>query len=234
MRNSIACVLVLFCSFAYSQKKVSADVEIKQVTKGKVVTVKKSIYYQTSGRLVVHFTVPEEYFVITNSFGEAKVYIPSRNEATVFKDSSFSSKNELLYYFLTNKVDDLGLKGLGFTLASTKADGKIIVKTYLSNKKEHQNAPKIEMAYENNLPIYCAYFNPKGEIIRKIYYSNYAYYAQFVLPTRITDISYHSPNDSIVKREIYSNIQIDGNNSLFEYEIPASAKFIETTGKTKK
>jgi len=233
MKNILFVLFVLFCSVSYSQKKVSADVEIKQVVKGKVVTIKKTIYYQSSGKLLVHFTVPEEYFVITNSFGETKTYIPSRNEVAIFNDPYFSSENELLYYFLSNKIDDLGLKDLGFTVVSTKMDGKTLVKTYSSNKKEYQNV-KVEMAYENHLPVFCAYFNKKGEIMRKIYYSNYVYYPQFVMPSRITEISYNSPTDSIVKREIYSNIQIDVNNALFDYEVPASAKLVEMPKKPKK
>ena len=236
MKNVFFVLFIFLTSFSYSQRNVSADVEIKQVAKGKVFTIKKSIYYQSSGKLVVHFTVPEEYFIVTNSFGETKAYIPSKNEVTVFNDKTFSSENELLYYFFSNKIDDLGLKELGFTVTSIRTDNDNIVKTYTSDKNEYKNISKIEMVYENYLPVYCAYFNPKGEITRKIYYSNYSHYSQLTLPTRITEIVYNSPVDSIVKREIYSNIKLNNatNNTLFEYEVPASAKFITTPNNVKK
>lgn len=220
-------ILLLFPVFIHAQKKISADVEIKKVYKGKVITIKKEVYYQSNGKMIIHFSSPEEYYMITNVLGEAKIYIPSRNEVMLINDAFLSSEGELMYYFMANKIEDLGLKNLGFSLFKTETSGKNIIRTYIPNNPK-SGYSKIELVHENYLPIYCAYYDTKNKITQKIYYSNYQKLSSIILPTRITEIAYMSGNDSTINRMIYSNIKSDKNatSSNFDFEIPKNAKVV--------
>lgn len=220
-------ILISLSLSSYSQKRISASVEIKQVKNKKVIIIKKDIYYQSNGDFVVHFTKPQEYYVVTNSLGEAKAYMPQRNEVAIINDPYFSSKNELLYNFLSSNYEDFGLLEMGFKLKNQRKEGSKIIKTYITDNNDFKDISKIEMIYEKNLPIYSAYFDNK-EIKRKIYYSKYINFNTFTLPTQITEISFETPTDSTVKREVYSNIDVDNfiRNPLFEYKIPTSAKLV--------
>ena len=225
LKQSLFILFLLLSLSSFSQKRISANVEIKQVKNKKAITIKKDIFYQSNGNFVVHFTKPQEYYVVTNSLGEAKAYMPQSNEVLVMNDKSFSSQNELLYSFLSNDYQDFGLQKLGFKLKSQKKEGMKIIKTFVTDKKEFKDIAKIEIVFEKNLPIYSAYYNSKG-VTRKTYFNKYMHLSQFTFPTQITEISYDSPSDSTVKREVYSNIKVDqlSGNALFDYKIPASAK----------
>ena len=220
-------ILFVFPLTFYGQKKVYAEVEVKKISNGKLMTVKKEIYYNANGKMIVRFTHPEESYLITNIFGEAKVYNPKVNEVMLVNDDFFSSKSELLYYFLSNKVDDLGLKSLGYSLHGTKTEGTNIVRTYLPDNPK-SNFSKVEMVHENHLPIYCAYYNTKNKITQKIYYSDYQNVSSFFFPSRITEISYIE-KDSIISRMIYSNIKIDNKATSpnFDFTIPSNAKIVQ-------
>lgn len=211
-----------------AQQKIRADVQTKVLSKGKSITVEKSIFYQTNGAMVVHYAKPQEYFMLTNSLGEAKIYMPSRNEVMVMNDKIFSSQNELIYVFLSNAYLDLGLSDLGFQLKGQEQKGKRLIKTFTTNRKDLKNVGKIELAFEAGLPICCIYYDSKNNITRKIYYSAYSYQKQFTLPTRITEISYTAEKDSVVRRELYSNIQTANFSqpTFFDYTIPNSAKLV--------
>ncbi|MCK9162958.1 MAG: hypothetical protein M0O93_01245 [Bacteroidales bacterium] len=232
LKQSFFIVIIFISLSSLAQKRISASVEIKQVKNKKVITIKKDIFYQSNGNFVVHMTKPQEYYVVTNSLGEAKAYMPQTNEVLIINDPFFSSQNELLYSFLSNDFQDFGLQKIGFKLKSQKKEGTKIIKTFITDKKEIKDISKIEMVYEKNLPIYSAYYKQK-EITRKIYYNKYMHFKMFTFPTQITEISYDSPSDSTVKREVYSNIKVDEfiKNSLFDYKIPASAKLVSPFSK---
>lgn len=225
LKQSVLIFFILLSIFSFSQKHISANVEIKQVRNKKMITIEKEIFYQSNGNFVVHFTKPQEYFVISNSLGEAKAYMPQTNEVVIINDPFFSSQNELLYSFLSNDYQDFGLTKLGFKIKTQKKEGEKVIKTYITDKKEFENISKIEIVYEKNLPIYSAYYNNK-DIKRKIYYNKYIHLNHFTFPSQITEISYDSPSDSTTKREVYSNIKVDNliKNPLFDYKIPSSAK----------
>ena len=71
---------IVLCGSAVAQSRLSADVTVRQVHKGKAMRVEKQVFYSSNGNLVVHFTKPQEYYMITNRLGETSVYQPKVNE----------------------------------------------------------------------------------------------------------------------------------------------------------
>lgn len=225
----LSLALLIFAPITLSaQRKVVADVEVKQVAKGKVTTITKSVYCANNGRLVVHFHKPEDYYVVTNLKGETRLYMPKTNEVYSDNSDAMSSKDELMLLFMNGRVDDLGLGMYGYKLQSTVNEEGHIKKTYVSDSKA--NAPKVEIVFENFLPIYMAYLDGAGRITSKSYFTKYETSGRFHFPTRHTTITYVA-KDSTVTRTVYSNIRVDQEDPGFNFEIPSNAKSVTLKSK---
>jgi hypothetical protein len=192
-------------------------------------TIEADCYYSaTKGVFVSHYYEPKEFIKKTNRKGEMQIYFPEDNKVSIRQDFYFSSENELLHYFVNNLIEDLGLRKEGFELTNTQYEEKYLVTTW-SAPPDIKAVRKVEIVFENMRPIYSAYFNNSNEIIRKIYYSQYFTGINFVLPKKITEISYNSPTDSIIRRTIFSDIKQNNqvNTYYLNYEIPDDAKIIK-------
>ncbi|MCL2417380.1 MAG: hypothetical protein FWD02_05540 [Bacteroidales bacterium] len=208
---------------------MSVDAEVRRVQGGQAVTVKKSIFFSPNGRMVVHFTHPEEYFLITNRFGEARIFNPQTNEVMVINDRSLSSDVIPLFYFLNNQTTDLGLRDLGFTLTNTRRDGNFLIRTFTPPAQLRANLSRVEIVHENHLPIFVAHYNTNNQIVRRMFFSNYERFNALSLPQRITEITNISPTDSIVSRLLYSNIKVgaDATSPKFNFTIPSDARVVD-------
>jgi hypothetical protein len=216
-------------SFNSDSRRISVTMESKRLHKGKVVTVKADIFFKyTEGILIMHYSYPNDYVFMTNTKGEVKVYYPDKNEVMVQQNQMFSSDNDALYFFLSNKLNDLGLKESGYKLQSTKFENGLTVSSWLPPAMLLNKISRVQLAHENYLPIYSAYYNAANRPLRKVYFSNYYVANQAAIPQRITEIEYLPNGDSVISRKIYSNINFDGQarSSYFDFKIPANAKLL--------
>lgn len=166
-----------------------------------------------------------EYVLINNAAGEARIYLPNTNQVMMDNSGSSTSRDELLTLCLMGRLDDLGLGLYGYTAgaAETVEDG-LLKRTFTT--KNQGLAPKVEIVYENYLPIYCAYYNAEGAVITKTYLSKYQRVGRVPVPCRNTTISYVAKGDSTIVRTIYSNLQADPADGMFDYTIPEGAQEI--------
>ncbi len=220
----------------YGQNRLSADVTIRQVHKGKAMRVEKQVYYNMNGNLVVHYTYPQEYYWVTNSLGESSVYQPKVNEVMVVNDRSMSSEAEYFVQFLSPDYADLGLTRNGFALKGVEREGDNVVKTFLPTNINEKSVKKVVVVCRDGRPIYCAIYGPDDHITRKVYYSKYVTFPKLTFPTSITQISYNAVGDSIIKKEEYKNIKTKdfAPGALFDYKVPAGAKRVNPYGVNKK
>lgn len=225
-RGLLSFFFLLLCGAAVAQNRLSADVTIRQVHKGKSLRVEKQLFYSNNGNLVVHFTYPQEYYMITNRLGETSVYQPATNEVMQVNDQSISSETELITVFLSPSYADLGLTKLGFVLAKVEQDGKDQVKTFTPTHIEDKMFKKVVVVCRDGNPIYCAFYGTSDQIIKKTYYSHYVDLSALSFPTLVTQISYGNAGDSIIKREEYHNIRTKdfAPGALFDYRVPAGAR----------
>jgi hypothetical protein len=203
--------------------------ESQKAIKGKIIRVKADIYYAyNEGKMVTHYIYPEEYFLVSNILGEVQVYKPSTNEVTIQQNDIFSIQNDILYYFVFNKLADMGLKDLNFTLDKTRIENGLMISDWIPPVFLMDRISRIEMVHERYLPIYSAYYNAKKEIIKKIYYYDYLEKSNFVLPQRVAEIEYLENGDSIVSRKIYSETRFDkeATSEYFDFKIPANARLM--------
>ena len=224
----LAAAILLVPAGASAQRRVSAGVEVKQAAAGKVATVTKRVHCSSDGRAVIHFLKPQDYIVVTNVKGETRMYIPSTNEVIVDNSAAMTSQDELISLFMSGRSEDLGLGLYGYRLQSTAREDGLVKKTFVTDKPG--DIPKVEIVYENFLPIYCGFIDASGRTVTKTYYSQYVPAGRLLLPTRTTSITYTSQKDSSVMRTIYSDIRVDDDDPMYGFEIPANAKVVSSQG----
>ena len=217
-----------------AQRRVSAGMEVKTLYGGKVTTVASKVYCSSSGRLVQVFESPEQYYTITNPDGEFKIYYPGTNEVYSERKEDFSDRDNVLYLFLSGRGDDMGLGLYGYKLAGTvREEGGIVKRTYIPSGPG-KGVAKVELVQENYLPIYLAYYNGGGAVVSKVYLSSYSRLGNMMLPLRVTSVQYTSKKDSTLVRTIYSDVKVDGQDPMFDFQVPAGAKPVKNVSTGRK
>lgn len=191
------------------------------------------MFYNANGNLVVHFTYPQQYYVITNRLGETTLYQPEANEVIQLNDQSITSEDEMIAIFMTPNYSDLGLTKLGFVLHKVERKGQDQISTYLPTTSNDKGIQKATIVCRGGNPIYCAFYDHDGLLTRKTYYSRYQDFAALTLPTLVTQIAYDGTGDSVIKREEYHNIRTSNfaADALFDFSIPANAKRVNPATK---
>ena len=145
-------------------------------------------------------------------------------DGTAERREDYSDRDDLLYLFLSGRGDDLGLGLYGYKLSSTtREDGGLVKRTYLPTVPG-KGVSKVELVQENFLPIYLAYYNDGGEVVSRLYLSSYERFSNLMLPLRMTSVQYTSKRDSSLTRTIYSNVKVDGQDPMFDFQVPSGAK----------
>jgi outer membrane lipoprotein-sorting protein len=231
IKNNYPLVLLTLLVLTLSAKgqgytgKVIVNSQHQIYKKGQTFTILSQLLYNGDTRnITCHYTSPSEFYKSTNSMGEIVVYLPQKNEVSYTQNSQFSSNNELLYYFINNKTQDLGLVEEGFIQSETKKEDQYLISEWIA-PAGLKSLHKVKMVFENFVPIYAEYQGLNGKPLKKIYYYQYYINSWFTLPQKITEITYTSDNDSIVKRTTYSHIQTgyDLEDSMFNFKIPDNA-----------
>ena len=233
-KHGVLAVLLLLCPvFSFAQKRISADVETKTLVGGNVVTTNRTLYCSNNGRMIVASHKPVEYVMETNVNNETTIYFPNTNEVLVEKNGMGGAGDELLSLFLFGRIEDLGVGLSGYSLVSTdlEEDG-LVKKNYSGSNRELP--PYCEIVYKDYLPIYSATLDADRNYITKVYYSQYQEVGWMPFPHRSTRITYTSKKDSTIVRTIYSNIELDGDDPMFEFSVPAGAKPMDLSKQTNK
>ncbi len=233
--HGLAVLLLILLPFAaYGQRRISADVEVKNVAGRSVVTTTKSVYCLSNGRLVVCNHKPVEYIMETNIGGETKVYFPKTGEVLADNQGVATSKDELLSIFLLGRIEDLGVGLYGYKLQKSEpVEDGLTKRTYKC--MDPTMPPYTEIVYgKDYLPIYSATLTEDGHVQTKVYYSHYKPVGYVPFPHRQTQITYNSPTDSTITRTVYSNVVVDGDSAMFDFKVPANAKPIDLSGAEQK
>ncbi|MCF8373891.1 MAG: hypothetical protein K9H64_19870 [Bacteroidales bacterium] len=229
-------LLVFFCSALFSmifaQEKVRAKRENNKAANGQLMKVKAEVYYHISeGKIVMHNTYPQEFIMITNDKGEAKIYFPTKNQVLVEQKDMYSADSDMLYFFLTGNASDMGLADQGFQLTNTHFEGQLMITKWTAPVIMNENISQVELVLDNYLPVYLEFLSKEDKPINKLYFSKYENVGSNRVPLRITEIIYVGENDSIVNRLDYSDILTGSNVSpeYFDFKIPDDAQLIKMT-----
>lgn len=226
-KGILTCLFALACCVSMqAQRLVMADVVSQQLANGKKSKQEKHLFCQQDGRMVVSIKTTEgESVLLTDQYGRTEVYNPKTNTVMFDKKGHlYASVDEPLQVFLQRRTQDMGMESYGFKLNEVlQEEGKYLKKIFKSTEAASHCA-KVEIVYENYLPVFMAFYDRKDKVINKIYYAHYDFSQRFVFPQRITEISYMGTKDSMIRLDVYSNIRVDVYDEMFDYKVPADAE----------
>lgn len=229
-RRLLSLFVLLVPIVAAAQVRLSVDEKCVQVAQGKKRTTERTIYLHADGRMVMEQHTPAHTIALSNSLGEVRLYHPQTGEVVVMNDKEMASTREMVAVFASGAYTDMALPLYGYTQSEIRRDGRVMVKTF--EPKNAGPVAKVEVAFENHLPICMIYFNGKGEEVRKLYFSRYEY-GRTPMPMRITEVEYTTKRDSLVRLTTYSNLLFDeaADSAMFDWQVPTDAKRIEVDPK---
>lgn len=224
-------IILLLPGFSvYSPGRIKLYMESRQLQGGKVATVEARLFYEAyDGKLITVFEKPAGQVMITNQHGELTIY--DQKENTVYRTQSieYSSENNLIYFFLSGKTRDLGLRDMGFSSGRTDfRDGLMITRwnppAALSHLFSH-----IELVHDDYMPVYAGYYDAGGELVKKVYYDDYEVLSDLILPRSVTEFNYLASGDSIISRVRLSGIKTnrDAVSPWFDFKVPDDARILE-------
>lgn len=217
--------LISFTSSSIS--KINLSMEMKTLRNKKYVKALTDVFYDYSNdKIVMHYTYPFEQMIFTNRFGETKIYNPKNNTVVITQDKSNSTQGTFIYHFLAKKIQDLGLKDLGFKLKGTKFENQYMITEWLPPLQIADQIGAIKLVHKDYIPVFLEYKNNNLKTLKKTYYTDYKTYSDIHIPQKITDINYFGEKDSSITRINISNINLTPNSTYFNYTIPADAKNI--------
>lgn len=172
---------------------------------------------------------PLNRVVISTANGEMKNYDPTANSVIFSHGSEFSSKNSFIYSFLNGNITDMGLASDGYKIIDTRNEDGTIVNTWAAPTNRNVEADKVEIAFDNYLPIYMGFMNAGDEIFHKTYYTNYQNLSYIRMPFTITEITYISEADSSIVQRRYDNVKLNSavDDTWLNFRIPEDAKVID-------
>ena len=228
-----AVILLFTIPHTSSAQQIVELVQVKMnsrtINKGKFTSTTADIWYQNKdGKMISHYSEPFKMLMTTNNKGEVQLYNFERNTVGYQQNQAYSTQGSYFYYFLANRVSDLGLAEMGFKLADTKFEGSRVISKWLPPAAFLTALKSVELVLEEYKPIYMAYYDPTGKLIRKVFYYNYkALSNMLTIPLTVTEINYLDAGDSLLTKTNYSDIKINKEVTNFEYInfiIPANAK----------
>lgn len=225
MKRYLAILLfVLLPVTVGAQVRLSVDEKSVQVAAGKKMTTERTLCLLPDGRMIVEQHRPTHTITLTNTLGEVRIYTPATNDVAIINDKQLASSKETIATFASGSYIDMGLPMYGYNQSSIRNEDGLLIKTYTPEGTSMATA-KVELVFQNHLPICMIYYNSKGETMRKLYFSHYQY-DRVPIPMRITEVEYTPKRDSLVRLSTYSNLCFDGEaqSPLFDFQIPADAK----------
>lgn len=219
------------CS-AYSQfdNRISASMKIEKLNNGKVVRIGADVFIDMDNlKMTTHFRYPSEYILMSNNKGEMKLYYPKENKVYVNQSKILSAQSDIIFYLLTTKEYNFGLNQEGCKLKDTKFEDNLMVTYWEPPLSQQKELKELKFVYENNKPIYSAYINHKGKIVKKTYYYDYKFVNNFPIPTKVTEYLFMKDGSKVISRKTYSNLKSGPgvSRAMVDYVIPDDAKVVE-------
>ncbi len=226
----MVCTLIITAFSLPGADRIKLTMFSQSLQGGRAASFQAELYYQSvDGRLVTIFGDPLDHVMVTNRHGELLVYDPGENTVYRRQSMEYSSENNLVYFFLHGKTRDLGLRDLGFIQSRTEFEQGLMISRWEAPASLSHLFSHIELVHEDYMPVYAGYYDASGDLVKKVYYSEYEVFPDLILPKLITEFNYLPGGDSIINRVRFSDVRINrqAESNWFDFEIPDDAKVID-------
>lgn len=220
----ISIIFFFFQSFEF----VSFEMTQRRNYDGKTTRTDAKVYFSFNGNMVAHYYSPLEFYMINNKDGELQLYNPEKNTVYQTMNHLLSSQNNPLYYFLSGKTNDMGLRQLGFTLSGSEMTDGLLISFYDKPVQMKENYSKVELVHKGKTPVFLGYLDDEGEYVKKVFYYDFQKIKDIEVPRSITEIEYFDSDSAIAKTNFDSfNFDNPGDLEFVNFEIPENATLIE-------
>ncbi|TRX55995.1 hypothetical protein FNH22_17695 [Fulvivirga sp. M361] len=227
-------LLVLLCSFTYTSlnpiQRIKLSMVSRSVKDGHLKKVEADVYYNLEGKMVTYYTTPKPYITITNSKGDIQAYDQRQNVVFQTQNLMFSTETTQVYFFLQNKLADLGLSAMGFQMHNVSFDEGLNVTIWQPPIELSGQLKEVKLVHDKRKPIFLSYTDQNDQIVKKTYFYKYiTLNGQTPFPTAITQIDYITPSDSTITKVAFSDILVNEqvDKSQLDFEIPVNARVVE-------
>ena len=230
-RRLLSLMLLLVPAVVAAQVRLSVDEKSVQISGGKKMTTERNIYLNADGTMVCVQQRPAYSISQTNTLGEMRIYTPKDNTIIAIDNKEMASSKNIVAMFASGAYMDMALPLYGYTQSEVRSEEGLLIKTYTPDSAGV--IAKVELVFQNHLPICMVYYNGKGQSMRKLYFSRYEY-GRIPMPMRVTEVEYTSPTDSLVTLSTYSNLLFgeEATSEMFDWQPPADAKRTEIDPQT--
>ncbi len=222
---------VLMAGYSFSgADRVMLRMESHSLQGGKAAGISAELFYHAlDGKLITKIEAPVNQVMITNRLGELTIYDPEKNSVYRTQSFEYSSENNLIYFFLNGKIQDMGLSDMGFTRQKTDFEEGLLITQWMPPPQLNHLFSYIEIVHDDYMPIYTGYHDAAGKLVKKVYYSEYEIFTDIILPMRLTEFNYLPNGDSIINRVLLSDVRMNRRavSSWFDFEVPDDASIID-------
>ncbi|MFO7873222.1 MAG: hypothetical protein R6U62_01930 [Bacteroidales bacterium] len=222
-------LLVITGFVRFGSDRIMLHMESQSLQRGKTATLEASMFYQSvEGKLITKFLDPVNEVMITNREGELTIYNEEDNTVYRTRSLEYSSENNLMYFFLNDRLQDLGLRQIGFTQTGTSLEDGLMITQWSPPASMSHLFSRVELVHDDYMPIYAGYYDADHELVKKIYYSDYEIYPDVTLPMTITEFNYLPGGDSIVNRVRFYDVRMgsEADSPWFDFDVPEDATII--------
>lgn len=228
---TVIALTVLLAGYSFSgADRVMLRMESHSLQGGKAAGIRAELFFHAlDGKLITKIEAPVNQVMITNRLGELTIYDPVKNSVFRTQSLEYSSENNLIYFFLNGKIQDLGLSDMGFTRQKTAFDGGLQITHWMPPSQLNHLFSNVELVHDDYMPIYAGYYDAAGKLVKKVYYSEYEIFTDIILPMRLTEFNYLPNGDSIINRVLLSDVRMNRRavSSWFDFEIPDDASITD-------
>jgi hypothetical protein len=216
-------ILVINCpSILYSQQffRIKAEFSIKskgidgsqQLTMG-------TVYYDKTSKKIVYITkFPEKEIWVSS---DTVMYKIADNKVIIRQKIPAIAEFTIFHLSLNGQLADFGLKNSTFKMDKVEKDKDLIITTWLPPDQFKKFIGKIMISNKEKKLQGIIFFNSKGEILTKQFFSKYINVKGFEFPGEIAQISYLNGKEGY-EMTTYKNIIINDfkEDHIYNYSIP--------------
>jgi hypothetical protein len=188
--------------------RIRGDFSLKSKENGTSQLVMGKFYYDlNSSQIIYRNFFPEKETWITS---DTTLYYIVNDEIISTQSIPDLSKFSVFHLSLTRNLKSYGIDDKSFTLNNVEQDNKMVISTYVPNRKYNQYSGKILLSVMDGMLFGIVFFDIEDNIIKKQFFEDYIINMGLPFPGKITEITYQNGVEHY-KVTTYQNIIYNAN-----------------------
>jgi hypothetical protein len=148
-------------------------------------------------------------------------------DSIITRDSIMGAVDFSLFNLtVNNQLGNYGLKDSPFKITEVRKEGDLVVSTWSPPEQLSKLMGKVLISQKNRRLHAVVFLNPKGEVVRKQFFSTYQKIGNLFFPTEIIDLFYLDGEIITHQMTTYSDIQLNATDEahLYNFDLAGVGK----------